>query len=355
MNEIILNLHMHTVLSDGEGSYDKILKVAATAGVNAVIVTDHNIWVDGVERIFETGGKRVLLLIGEEIHDQARAPQKNHLLVFNTRRELAPFAHDPQELIDQVDSAGGLSFLAHPMESALPAFGETDITWVDWQVSGYTGIELWNGLSEFKEVARNLPAAVFYAFFPKLIPHGPPANLLKKWDELLQNQTRLVAIGGSDAHELKINLGLFHREIFPYGYHFRCINNHLLLDKGLNGILDHDRQLIYTALKNGHTFIANDLPHPTCGFRFEASSGSGHALMGDQIALDHQVEFKIEIPADARCTLLRNGEVIHQWNHQSSISYSESRPGVYRCDCRKRYLGRMRGWIYSNPIFVLEN
>ena len=52
MNEFILNLHMHTPISDGEGTYDDILRAAAQAGIDAVIVTGHNVRVDGVEKIF---------------------------------------------------------------------------------------------------------------------------------------------------------------------------------------------------------------------------------------------------------------------------------------------------------------
>jgi hypothetical protein len=42
---------------------------------------------------------RVLLLVGQEVHDQARNPQKNHLLVFNANRDVATFAPDPQRLV----------------------------------------------------------------------------------------------------------------------------------------------------------------------------------------------------------------------------------------------------------------
>ena len=44
--------------------------------------------------------RKVLMLIGEEIHDQDRDPQKNHLLVFGAEKELATFADDPQILIN---------------------------------------------------------------------------------------------------------------------------------------------------------------------------------------------------------------------------------------------------------------
>ncbi len=114
MNEYILNLHMHTVLSDGEGSYDDILRSALEAGIDAILVTDHNVWVEGAERIYRTENGRVLLLIGEEVHDQARDPQKNHLLVFNAQRELAKFASDPTTIDRSGEQLRGIGLPCAP-------------------------------------------------------------------------------------------------------------------------------------------------------------------------------------------------------------------------------------------------
>ena len=44
---------------------------------------------------------------------------------------------------------------AHPFETAAPSIHEDAITWEDWQVKGYTGLELWNGLSEIKTLNGN--------------------------------------------------------------------------------------------------------------------------------------------------------------------------------------------------------
>jgi len=147
MEELIVNLHMHTFYSDGHLSHEQIAQAALRARLDIVIVTDHNVWVNGFEGYYKNKDKQVLLLIGEEIHNQARDPQKNHLLVFGAGRELAVLASDPQLLLDGVRQAGGLSFLAHPDDPAAPVFGETDISWVDWGVQGFTGLELWNAMS----------------------------------------------------------------------------------------------------------------------------------------------------------------------------------------------------------------
>ena len=43
------NLHMHTTYSDGAGTHAEIARAAVRAGLDFVVVTDHNVWVDGLE------------------------------------------------------------------------------------------------------------------------------------------------------------------------------------------------------------------------------------------------------------------------------------------------------------------
>ena len=114
--EYVGNLHVHTPYSDGHGSHDEIALAAIHAELDFVVVTDHNIWVDGMDGYRYLDSRRVLLLTGEELHDRTRVPQKNHLLAYEARCDLAPYANDPQRLIDTIQNEGGLSFIAHPID-----------------------------------------------------------------------------------------------------------------------------------------------------------------------------------------------------------------------------------------------
>ncbi len=263
MQELIINLHMHTTYSDGSGTHADLGKAALETGVDVLIVTDHNTLVKDMDAYYRDGKKCALVLVGEEIHDQDRDPQKNHLLVFNAGQDLSTYADDPQALINAVQRAGGLSFLAHPVESAMPAFGETDISWESWDVTGFTGLELWNGFSEFKTVAKGKLGAIFYAFFPQTYPHGPLVRTLNIWDGLLANGGRIVAIGGSDAHALHLSLGPIRKVIFPYEFHFSCVNTHTFVPVKLTGDLVTDRKMIFDAFAKGHCFVGYDLPAHT--------------------------------------------------------------------------------------------
>ncbi len=351
MNELIINLHMHTIYSDGSGTHADLGRIALKTGIDVILVTDHNILVQGVDSYYREGKKKALVLAGEEIHDQDRDPQKNHLLVFGADRELAPLADNPQSLINAVRATGGICFIAHPADPALPAFGEADISWVDWDVSGFTGIELWNGFSELKSVAKGKWDAVVYGFFPELIPHGPLPETLRRWDDLISKGRRVVAIGGSDAHAQHKSLGPLHKIIFPYEYHFSTINTHTLTATPLTGDITRDRKMIYSALACGHCFIGNDLPATTRGFHFSAQSKGKSVIMGDEISSESTVTLQAKLPSSAEIRLLMNSKVIKK-TRGVALVHITSEPGSYRIEAYKNYLGKLRGWIFSNPIYI---
>ena len=352
MHEIVVNLHMHTRYSDGSGTHKNIAHAAIQTGLDAVIVTDHNVLVRGVEGYYRVGRRGVLLLVGQEVHDQDRDPQKNHLLVFNADRDLSALADDPQTLINGVREAGGLSFIAHPRDPEAPAFRETDISWVDWDVQNYTGIELWNGLSELKTVVPTKLHGLFYAYFPQFVGYSPIRETLNRWDELLTHGRPVVAIGGSDAHAMNMSMGPLHRVIFPYEFHFKTINTHVFIPQPLTGDVSTDKKMIYDALAAGRCFVAYDLPAPTKGFTFKAKGLEQSAIMGEEISVKGGATLHAHVPKQAEIHLIKDGKRIGVWKNSYAATHYVTEPGVYRVEVYRRYLGRLRGWIFSNPIYV---
>jgi len=352
MQELTINLHMHTTYSDGSGSHADLARAAMQTGLDAIIVTDHNVWVDGPEDYYQEDGSRVLVMVGEEIHDPARQPQKNHMLVFGAYRELSQYSDNPQRLLDKVNQAGGLAFIAHPVDPAAPSVGEKDLSWVDWDISGYTGIELWNGFSEFKTVIKSKLHALFYAYNPKRINRSPQPEALAKWDSLLADGRRVVAIGGSDAHQTQRSMGPLRKTIFPYEFHFQTVNTHVLVPDPLSGEAEKDTKMILDAFRDGHAFVGFDLPAKTNGFRFSAHGKSGTVIMGDEIESEAGVTFQIHLPFRTECRLLKDGKLIKMWRNQEYCTHITTQSGVYRVEAYLTYLGIRRGWIYSNPIYV---
>lgn len=354
LTELACNMHMHTPYSDGEWYHAAIAAAALRAGLDCIQVTDHNVWVKGPEGYHEKDGKRLLVLVGEEIHDQTRQPQKNHLLVYGAQTELAQHATDPQALLDAIHATGGLSFLAHPIDYHAPLFHEPGLDWVSWEVQGYTGLEIWNYMTEFKSLLTTRPRAIRYAFNPELGISGPYPETLQKWDALTRTGQRVVAIGGADAHATEYRLGSLRRVLYPYEFLFRQVNTHLLIPKPLTGELATDRALVLDALRAGHCFVAYDGAAPTRGFRFTATTARGQYLMGDEVPTRGGVTLQVVLPQKAHTCLVRDGQRIAEWRDQTHCSHTVvgGETGVFRVEVYLRYQGRERGWIFSNPVYV---
>jgi predicted metal-dependent phosphoesterase TrpH len=352
MKELICNLHLHSTYSDGSGDYRAITQAALKTEVDIIILTDHNILVKGLEGYHRCQGRTVLVLTGEEVHDQNRDPQKNHTLVIGAEKEMAGFAANPQELINEINKTGGMSFLAHPYEFDLPMIHEPNISWVNWEVENFTGLELWNGLSEFKTVVRSLRDGIKYLFLPEMMAHGPLKPALAKWDELLNSGKKVNVVGGSDAHAIKFQKSILKKTVFPYEFHFSAINNHLIVNEGLAGSLSVDKAVIYEALRKGSSFIGYDLPAPTRGFRFVIDDDENEYNLGEVFTLKDGATARINLPESANIRLIHNGKVISEQKNANRLTYSISQPGAYRVECSLNFLGEERGWIYSNPIYV---
>ena len=353
--ELAGNLHMHTPYSDGEWYHDAIAEAAMAAGLDFVVVTDHNVWVHGPEGYRETtdGKKRVLVLIGEEVHDRRRDPQGSHLLIFGAERELAQYGAEPQKLLDAAREAGGLTFLAHPYERAAPLFDEGELPWQDWDVTGFTGLELWNYMSEFKGLLSTKQNAIRYALNPDQGIREPFPETLARWDELLAGGQRVVAIGNADAHGTTYRMGSIERVIFPYDHLFRAVNTHLALPEPLSGSLPTDRRAIYDALRQGHGWVGYDFPASTRGFRFSAQGERGTAILGDEIVAGAGVTLQASLPQKAEMRLIHNGcEVARKTD--TNLTHITNQPGAYRVEARLNHKGQLRGWIFSNPIYVRD-
>ena len=348
------NLHSHTPYSDGALYHRDLARAALKAGLDFVIVTDHNVRVQGPEGYYtdRTSG-HILLLIGEEIHDLTRQAQCNHLLVFGAQKELAPLASNPQDLIDSVNEAGGLCFLAHPFEIVAPAIGEPDtIPWNNWDVNGYCGIELWNYMSEFKGLLKSKADALRYAYYPEHGIKGPFPDTLRKWDDLLAMGRKVVAIGNSDAHGNTYSMGPFSRCVFPYEFLYRAVNTHILLEHNLTGDAQEDQAAIYKALRQGHCFVGYDQPHPTRGFRFTAQGEQGEVCMGDEIKTGPGITLQAAAPTRCDMRLILHGKTVKEVQDSTHIMHITRESGAYRIEATIPFKGKTRGWIYSNPIYV---
>ena len=345
--EYVGNVHLHTTFSDGSASPQEIVRTAEMAGLDFLIPTDHNTYLPGLDGWY---GK-TLLLIGEEIRVRPQGPQGNHYLVFDVYEEMASLARDPQRLMDEVGRRGGFGFIAHPFERAAPRFQQPSLPWREWQAKGYTGISLWNYMSEFKSYLGNVPKALFAAFFPRAVIRGPFSETLAKWDQLLESRPTPI-IGTSDAHAETYALGPIRREVFPYSYLFRCVNQHILSGRSFSGRWQEDKDIVYDAMKKGTGFVAYDLLGDARGFRFTAGDARVSAHMGQEITLSNRVKLEVRSPLFADLRIIWKGQVVAH-KRGKRLEYIAQERGAYRVEAHRWAALRWRGWVFTNPIYLV--
>ena len=62
MEEVTVNLHTHTIFSDGTGKHEDLARAAIKAGVDVLITTDHNVLVKDASHYYQDGHRKVLLI-----------------------------------------------------------------------------------------------------------------------------------------------------------------------------------------------------------------------------------------------------------------------------------------------------
>jgi hypothetical protein len=356
MHEYVGNLHVHTRFSDGAATHAEIAEAALLAGLDFVIFTDHNLWLDSIEGYYgdEQRG-HVLLLAGEEVHDRTRMPQCNHVLAYGAGREVVSHAHSLGELLQAIRDSGGMSFIAHPDDRSVAWLKEPAIPWLDRYVAGFTGIEVWNYMSRFKEHIQTRQEALHAVFRPEEVMVGPSPRTLALWDQLLGAGHRTVGIGGADAHGTRVGIGPFAHTVFAYDYLFSCVNTHLLTRHPISGDLQRDRQMLYQSLRQGRAFIGYEIPGSTRGFRYTAQGQNTSVTMGEHIRLGHGVTLQVLAPARAHIKIICHGEIVAEEDHVENLTHVVRQEGAYRAEVWRMYQRIERAWILSNPIYVAPN
>jgi hypothetical protein len=347
MFEYIGAAHIHSVFSDGTGEIPEIAKYAEESDLDFILMTDHNT-LRPLQEGYEKWYGKTLCLIGCEINDKEN---KNHYMAFGID-EAYSTRLPAKEYVKKVKEAGGIGFIAHPHEKRNHMKEHPPYPWVDWSIEDFTGIEIWNHMSEWME---NLTEQNKYNSFlhPLRSITAPPQETLKVWDKLNLKQ-KVVGIGGVDAHAHKQNLfGFFEVEIFPYKVLFKSIHNHVLLPSQLikgnsKQKLAKSKEAIYEALAYGRSFIANDYHANSKGFQFFAKSGKKKFNMGDKLDFSENISLYVSLPVpSADIKIVCNGETIKEIQ-SNKAELEVKKPGAYRIEVY--YFNK--AWIFSNHIRI---
>ena len=322
-------IHLHSTHSDGTGTVEEIAAAARANALDVMLLTDH----DKMEAEDAWHGS-VLVLVGHEVSPRHR----NHYLAFGTDGVVKHRGIDPARIPAAVRAAGGFGFAAHPFSRGNAKLGSVAKAMPFDDLSDVDGIELWNLVSDSgAQFSGWLDAARFVVRPERWTPELPELNL-REWDRLCATR-RMPALGGVDAHQVGVRVrGRVPLRLMSYRRTFRMITTHLLVPELLSGDVEHDRALVFDALREGRMYIACDWIAPARGFSF--------TRMGEETTERPELQVRTPRPADLR--LLRDGEVVASADGAAELDFEPSGPGVYRVEARIG--GRL--WIVSNPVYL---
>ena len=166
-----VELHCHTTYSNRNGvieclsTPEELLREAATIGLNAIAITDHNT-MKGYFEARELAEKFNLAVIPAEEFD---TDGKGQILGYGISEGIEP-NRPAEDIIDDIHKYGGLAVVAHPFDVV-------------------RGME-------------NIDRIVDLADGLEILNHGAFCNY--KANELARNRNKKIRTGGSDAHHHRI-------------------------------------------------------------------------------------------------------------------------------------------------------
>jgi hypothetical protein len=342
MHDLACVVHLHSLYSDGTGTVPEIARAARRAHADVVLLTDHDT-LEAKQRGEEGWYGDVLVLVGEEVSPRRR----NHYLAFGLDETIDHKGLDGAGICRAVRDAGGFGFAAHPFSRGSPRFERAPgMPFEALDCEALHGIELWSFVNDTAERAASIAEIARFVTMPSRALDHPPESNMRAWDELCRTR-RVVAIGGLDAHQFGKRVGSFvPLRVMSYRRSFRQIRTHVLSEAAPTRELEHDREQIYAALREGRCYIAVDAVAPARGFTFEADD----LPMGAEAPAGRRT-LRARVPLPARMRLLLGGEEI-AGAEGTALEHEVEDPGAYRVEAYRHARGRERTWILSNPIYL---
>lgn len=251
-------LHLHTVHSDGKHTTADVCRRAREAGLDFVVITDHNNTTHQLDPIDEPG---LLRMVGEEVTTPG-----GHANVWGLSgwREVVDFRvlpGDPRirDVVAAAVKKGALVSINHPRSPCVGCSWEHEVP------DGVTGIEITNG--------------------------GHPAmeQAIALWDSLLQKGRRITAVGASDWHRPDHAIDFASVRVFAP---------------------ELSEKAVLEGIRRGRVVVMADGSTPPPVLR--ARAGAGTAAVGDTLAVAKgaAVTWEVEAPVTmegARVDLVWNG------------------------------------------------
>ena len=189
----LADVHIHTRRSDGWFDVETLADAAMSAGLDAVVVTDHDDVLAGFA-LRDYVARRSLPLIvypGSEITASVDG-RDVHILALGIEEDVAPW-QSPEWTVEQVTRLGGVPVLAHPYKNGTGYLRAVATIELDVPVS----VEIYN--ASIADIDR---------FDPRARRRGFDRNEAAVEFQLGHPDLLLGPVGGTDAHFRSIGRGL---------------------------------------------------------------------------------------------------------------------------------------------------
>jgi len=336
------NLHVHSSISDGSLPIADIARAAAHCGLDFIGINDHHVACSENQYVQD-----VLVLRGTEYNSL-----HSHYLAYNCRASLPAKQVEGAEVVQHVIDNKGMGVIAHPYEKGSPIVSRgKHYPWLDWNVTGFQGIELWNLTSQWRDAAVGYWPSLRMWLWDRHRPFfaGASPQALAKWDEVCQSG-HVTGLAGSDLHAPALGIGRLRYRILDYPMLLAAVNNYVLVE-GLKGDASSDSDQVVDAMVRGSCWIAFDYLALAQEFNFEAETSREFATMGGTLKVAEGVKLSVGLPRRGRIKLICNGRMLEskiakKWNLLTT------NPGVYRVEVDMERRGEWIPWIYSNPVYL---
>lgn len=316
--------HVHTTRSDGLGTLDEVVRAAKAAGLQFVVVADHNVLAPS-DAGYRDG---VLVIVATEI-----SSAYGHVVAVGLPE--APGAAERADPFGRTAAAGGAAVLAHPLHPRRPFTGWGRGEWRGFEVS--SNDSFWYQLLQERS-PRLLPAALalpFDAAQTVLWISRPPVEELSRFD---------AEVAGARAAGRRLPALLCSADAHGYpGYRaaFEAFSMHVPVTP--TGDAAADTRAVLGALLDGRATCVYDGVAPASGVAVSAADGGG-------------VEVSLDTPRlkPVRLRLIRDGreaevrELPPFGPARVRFCPSGCGAGVYRVE--GSWDGRP--WIFTNPVAI---
>jgi hypothetical protein len=340
--------HVHSVFSDGRGDLEEITASAAAVGLDFVVLTDHGT----PNRRSSSATARfngVLVVGGSELELESA-----HLAAAGFPTPGHRYPPEPQESIDEVDRAGGVSFISHPF------FRWNG--WTDWSVEGHTGIELINahalGSKGRLATAALVPRYFVRPAYAMLTTLEYPEDTVAAW-ETMNRRGRHSGIFALDAHA-RLSMGFGNYVHVPtYAEAFALLNVYVKHRASSGGNAAADAASIVAALRAGSFFNCIEAIAPANGFDVAFESAAGERLEMGAASPVASGRLVISLPFDLATEVVvrRDGGIYHRFGSDGGrvVEVPIDEPGVYRVEVfASESAFDELPWIMGNPFFLIE-